>query len=128
MCVSVCLCVIVRVQGKLEEVVEILAQMISRPHLNTPRSELTETALTVSHVCEEFLTVMREVVLAGLRKEPPPAQPPPPREEFMEVDPLVLFLHLAARNDPQFRDFWQQVLAEEAAERQLHQRQQRQMN
>lgn len=100
---------------------EILAQMVSRPHLNTPRSELIDTSQTVAHVCEEFLKVMREVVLAGLREEPPPAQQPPPREEFVELDPLVLFLHLAARNDPQFRDFWQQVLAEEAAERQQQQ-------
>ena len=96
--------------------------MVSRPHLNTPRSELIDTSQTVAHVCEEFLQVMRQVVLAGLKEDPPaPAHQLPPREEFVEVDPLVLFLHLAARNDPQFRDFWQQVLAEEAAEREQQQ-------
>lgn len=104
----------------------MLAQMISRPHLNTPRSEIMETSHTVAHVCEEFLQVMRDVVLAGLREDSPPPQPQqrPAHEEFVEIDPLVLFLHLAARHDPQFRDFWQQVLAEEAAEQQQQRGQQ----
>ena len=83
-----------------------------------------ETSHTVGHVCEEFLQVMREVVLAGLKESPPPQpQQRPAREEFLELDPLVVFLHLAAHRDPHFREFWQQVLAEGAAEQQQQQEQ-----
>lgn len=103
-------------QGKLEEVLEILAQMVNRPCLNTPRADLQETGRNVEHVCQEFRESMRGVVVEGLKAEPPP----PPREtrrpvevEFEIENPLILFAHLAVQNDPEFRQFWEQFIQAE---------------
>ena len=104
------------VQGKLEEVLEMLAQMVNRPCLNIPRAELQETARNVECVCQEFRECMRGVVVEGLKPEPPP--PPRPRPDVMveviEVEnPLVLFAHLAIQHDPEFRQFWEQFVVRE---------------
>lgn len=99
----------------------MLSQMINRPHLNTPRGELLETSRTVAHVCDEFLQVMRDVVLAGLRKEPPAPRPPRRRAEVrLEMDPLFVLLQLTARDDPDMRNFWEMMLAEERLTRGRH--------
>ena len=103
-------------QGKLEEVVENLAQMVNRPYLNTPRTDMASRARDVSFICQEFTEVMRDVVLSGLTEEPPAPLPPPiPDEEEIEIniDPLVLFAHFAMRNDPQFREIFNRLMAQQ---------------
>ena len=108
-------------QGKLEEVLEMLAQKVNRPCLNTPRAELEETARNVEYVCQEFRDCMRGVVVEGLKPEPPP-QPrqrlrPQAVVEIEVENPLILFAHLAAQHDPEFRQFWEQFVGHEAAKR-----------
>ena len=101
----------------MEEVVEMLAQMVSRPYLNTPRADMSETARNVEYINTELTEVLREVLVTGLEEEPPLPPPPRPRGDILEVefevDPLVLFAHLALRHDPQFREIFNQLVAEQ---------------
>lgn len=48
-------------QGKLEEAVELLSEMVNRKYLNTPPSQMGEAARNVDAVCDEYLKEMREV-------------------------------------------------------------------
>ena len=95
----------------------MLAQMVNRPCLNTPRAELQETARNVEYVCQEFRECMREVVVEGLKPEPPPKPRPRQRRPVaveIEVEhPLILFANLAVQNDPEFRQFWEQFILRE---------------
>ena len=106
-------------QGKLEEIVEMLAQMVNRPYLNTPREDMTGAARNVEYICQELKDVMRGVVLTGFKVEPPPPQSPPANnvgdedDIEVEIDPIILFTHLALRHDPQFREIFNQLLAEQ---------------
>ena len=66
------------------------------------------------------MEMLREVLVKGLEKEAPPPRPKPSRERtdtmeevVFEVDPLILFAHLAMRHDPQFREIFNQLLAEQ---------------
>ena len=89
--------------------------MVNRSYLNTPRAEMASRARDVDFICQEFIEVMRDVVLSGLREEPPPPRPPrppTPEEVEIEIDPLILFAHLAMRNDPQFREIFNRLMAE----------------
>ena len=102
---------------------ERLAQMVNRPYLNTPREDMTEEARNVEYICQELRDVMRSVVLTGFKVEPPSPQTPPAnggQDEGVEIeiDPIVLFTHLALRHDPQFREIFQQLLAEQRQQQQ----------
>ena len=103
-------------KGKLEEVVEMLAQMVSRPFLNTPQADMAERSRDVEYIHRELLEMLREVLVKGLKEDPPPVPRPSIGEdgedEDFEIDPLVLFAHLALRHDPQFREIFEQLLAE----------------
>ena len=96
--------------------------MVNRPYLNTPRTEMASRARDVSFICQEFTEVMRGVVLTGLKEEPPPEPnplPSPPDEnedDVLEVDPLVLFAHLAMRMDPEFREVFNRLMTEQQPE------------
>ena len=48
-------------QGKLEEAVEVVSQMVSRKYLLTPQSKMNEAARNVDHLCNEYLTEMSAV-------------------------------------------------------------------
>lgn len=53
-------------QGKLEEAVEILSQMVNREYLLIPKHRMSEAARNVESLCEEYLVEMKEVaVMAG---------------------------------------------------------------
>lgn len=52
-------------QGKLEEVVEMLSQVVNRPYLRTPQDQIKEIARNVDHTCEEYLNEMKEVATAA---------------------------------------------------------------
>lgn len=94
---------------------ESLAQMVNRSYLNTPRAEMASKARDVDFICQEFIEVMREVVLTGLTEEPPKApvpRPPSPDEVELDIDPLILFAHLAMRSDPQFREIFNRLMTE----------------
>lgn len=114
----------------MEEVVEMLAQMVSRPYLNTPQADMAERSRDVEFIQDELMEMLREVLVTGLQKEAPP--PPVPRimsetldnEDEFEVDPLILFAHLALRHDPQFREIFEQLMSEEEANNPQQQQQQ----
>ncbi len=53
-------------QGKLEDAVEILSQMVNRDYLLTPQQNMSSAAHSVEFLCEEYLVEMQEVAtLAG---------------------------------------------------------------
>ena len=92
--------------------------MVNRPYLNTPREDMTGAARNVEYICQELRDVMRGVVLTGFKVEPPPPQRTSPVEDMgdgeeIEIDPIILFTHLALRHDPQFREIFNQLLAEQ---------------
>ena len=92
--------------------------MVNRPYLNTPRTEMASRARDVSFICQEFTEVMRDIVLTGLKEEPPPEPNPlsSPDENddiVLDVDPLVLFAHLAMRMDPEFREVFNRLMTEQ---------------
>lgn len=99
----------------------MLAQMVSRPYLNTPQADMAERSRDVEFIQDELMEMLREVLVTGLQKEAPP--PPAPRinetvneeddDDEFEVDPLILFAHLALRHDPQFREIFEQLMTEE---------------
>lgn len=75
-------------QGKLEEAVEMLSEMVNRPYLKTPQSKMSEAARNVDYLCEEYLTEMEEVAHAALlaqeesnapRQQKPPSPVRPQR-------------------------------------------------
>ena len=75
-------------QGKLEEAVEVVSEMVNRQYLRTPRSKMSEAARNVDFLCNEYLSEMKEVAANAARavkkeKEAPPprATPPPPAQE-----------------------------------------------
>lgn len=54
-------------QGKLEEAVEHLSQMVNRDYLLTPQHKLKEAAQNVEYLCEEYLMEMEVVaMIAGM--------------------------------------------------------------
>lgn len=79
---------------------------------------MASRARDVDYICQEFIEIMRGVVLTGLTEEPPTAvpQPPPvPQEEVeveLDIDPLILFAHLAMRNDPHFREVFNRLMSQ----------------
>jgi ankyrin repeat/IBR domain-containing protein 1 len=95
-------------QGKLEEVVEMLSEVVNRPYLRTPQDRLQEMARNVDHVCEEYLHEMKEVARAAAhhslvifqktKEEDPPRpmnpDPPPNTTEELEFDPDLLDVEL----------------------------------
>lgn len=92
--------------------------MVNRPYLNTPRTEMASRARDVSFICQEFTEVMRDVVLTGLEEEPPPepnplSSPDENDDVVLDVDPLVLFAHLAMRMDPEFREVFNRLMTEQ---------------
>lgn len=92
--------------------------MVNRPYLNTPRTEMASRARDVSFICQEFTEVMRDVVLTGLKEEPPPepnplSSPDENDDVVLDVDPLVLFAHLAMRMDPEFREVFNRLMTEQ---------------
>ena len=104
----------------------MLAQMVSRPYLNTPQADMAEKSRDVEFIQKELLEMLREVLVTGLQKEPPPPSAARPRvdtvdDDDFEIDPLVLFAHLALRHDPQFREIFEQLLTEETAAQQQQQ-------
>ena len=97
--------------------------MVNRPYLNTPRTEMASRARDVSFICQEFTEVMRDIVLTGLKEEPPPEPNPlsSPDENddiVLDVDPLVLFAHLAMRMDPEFREVFNRLMTEQQQQQQ----------
>ena len=82
-------------QGKLEEVVEMLSQVVNRPYLRTPQTQIKEVARNVDHTCEEYLHEMKEVARAAAhhsleifkKKEPPPPRKPTPPPPPLATDP-----------------------------------------
>lgn len=89
--------------------------MVNRSYLNTPRTEMASRARDVDYICHEFIEIMREVVLTGLTEEPPPQRPAPPTvedEAELDIDPLIIFAHLAMRNDPQFRELFNRLISQ----------------
>ena len=66
-------------QGKLEEAVEMLAQVVNRPYLLTPQAKISETARNVDYLCEEYLAEMREVARAVTEATLQVKQPPKPK-------------------------------------------------
>ena len=61
-------------QGKLEDAVEILSQLVSRPYLKTPQIKMGEAARNVDYVCEEYLKAMKEVAKEATTVEQKPEQ------------------------------------------------------
>lgn len=61
-------------QGKLEDAVEILSQLVSRPYLKTPQTKMGEAARNVDYVCEEYLNAMKEVAKEATTVEKKPEQ------------------------------------------------------
>ena len=61
-------------QGKLEDAVEILSQLVSRPYLKTPQIKMGEAARNVDYVCEEYLNAMKEVAKEATTVEKKPEQ------------------------------------------------------
>lgn len=95
----------------------MLAQMVSRPYLNTPQADMAERSRDVEYIQQELMEMLREVLVKGLQEDPPPPVRPTTNvgdedDEDFEVDPLVLFAHLALRHDPQFREIFEQLIAE----------------
>lgn len=48
-------------QGKLEEMVETLSQMVNRPYLCTPHSTMAATTRSVDSLCDKYLKSIRHV-------------------------------------------------------------------
>ena len=81
-CITACLLFIyclLLTQGKLEEVVEMLAQVVNRPYLLTPQAKISETARNVDYLCEEYLAEMREVARAATETTLEVKQDPKPK-------------------------------------------------
>ncbi|XP_064389464.1 uncharacterized protein LOC135337456 [Halichondria panicea] len=75
-------------QGKLEEAVEVVSEMVNRQYLQTPRSKMNEAARNVDYLCSEYLTEMfvvatiADLAVKEAEKPPPPrATPPTPQED-----------------------------------------------
>ena len=103
--------------------------MVSRPYLNTPQADMAERSRDVEFIQIELLEMLREVLVTGLQKEPVPKQHTATAASIEddndddEIDPLILFAHLALRHDPQFREIFEQLLEESNQ----HQRPRRQL-
>lgn len=71
-------------QGKLEDAVETLSEMVNRDYLLTPQSKMSEAARNVDYLCDNYLTEMNfvaEIAAGAARIGQPPLSPPPPPME-----------------------------------------------
>ena len=85
-------------QGKLEDAVETLSEMVNREYLLTPQSKMSEAARNVDFLCDNYLTEMNFVAEIAARAArigeppvpppPPPLEPRPPSPEPEDDDPL----------------------------------------
>lgn len=85
-------------QGKLEDSVETLSEMVNREYLLTPQSKMSEAARNVDFLCDNYLTEMNFVAEIAARAArigeppvpppPPPLEPRPPSPEPEDDDPL----------------------------------------
>ena len=57
----------------------MLSQMVNRPYLLTPQGQISETARNVDHMCEEYLSEMREVAWAAAEHSAKLTRKPPPK-------------------------------------------------
>ena len=92
--------IVVPLQGKLEDAVETLSQMVNREYLLTPQSKMSEAARNVDYLCDNYLTEMNFVAEIAARAarigEPPPAptlpqpqvEPRPPSPEPEDDNPM----------------------------------------
>ncbi len=78
---------------------------------------MAERSRDVEFIQIELLEMLREVLVTGLQKEPVPKRRGTTAtieegDNDDDIDPLILFAHLALRHDPQFREIFEQLLEE----------------